>query len=407
MGKKLPAMQISEKVKNIPEALSIYMNQLVYSLKRNNEKIKVLSLGEAYFDIPLFDFQKMDFTKGYHYSESRGLPELRSKIAGYYTKQYSAPVNGEDELLISAGSKPIIYMAIQAVINDGDEVLMPEPAWLSYPEQIKLAGGIPRYIPYYEPVNRYVDFITEKTKILIINNPNNPAGRSYTRQELEHIYRICRERGVYVLSDEAYSDFTLNGSFTSLANIAPDKDGIIVVNSLSKNFGISGWRIGYVIAAPYLIDHILKLNQHLITCGATILNMYLAKYFDELIAITLPQAKAVVDRRKVITDYMDEIGLDHLEGNATFYCFVNIGSYGHSSLDYCLYLLFRYHIAAVPGSAYGSSTERFIRIGVGAEPIESLKESIDIIRRVIAEDEFDEQVVREGLKSIGMKKFGE
>ncbi len=407
MTQKLPTLQLSNKVQDIPEALSIYMNQLVYSLKRKGEAIQVLSLGEAYFDIPMFDFQKLDFTKGYHYSESRGIPELRSKIAEYYMKHYFAAINDENEILISAGSKPIIFMAIQAVINEGDEILMPEPAWLSYPEQVKLAGGVPKYIPYYEPVEKYVYYMTEKTRMFIINNPNNPAGRRYTKDELQYIYDICRSRGIYVLSDEAYSDFIIGDPFTSLINIAPDKDGIIVVNSLSKNFGISGWRIGYVVAAPQLIDAILKLNQHLITCGATILNMYLATYFDDLIAITLPQAKEVVERRKIIDDYMNEVGLAHLEGDATFYFFVNIGEYKYSSLDFCLFLLFKYHIAAVPGSAYGASTERFIRIAVGVETVESLKRAIDIIKTVIETNEYDHELVSEGLKSIKMRKFGE
>lgn len=405
MKQKLPALQISNKVQNIPEALSIYMNQLVYSLKRKGESIQVLSLGEAYFDIPMFDFNKLDFTKGYHYSESRGLPELRKKIAEYYLKHYSAPINDENEILISAGSKPIIFMAIQAVLNEGDEVLMPEPAWLSYPEQVKLAGGVPKYIPYYEPVENFVNYFTKKTRMLIINNPNNPSGKRYTKEELEKIYHMCRNRGIYVLSDEAYSDFIIGDPFTSLINVAPDKDGVIVVNSLSKNFGISGWRIGYIVAAPRVIDAVLKLNQHLITCGPTILNMYLARYFDDLIAITLPQAKEVVEHRKVIDEYMTEIGLDHLEGDATFYLFVNIGNYKYSSLDFCLYLLFKYHIAAVPGSAYGASTERFIRIGVGVETVESLKNTIKIIKNLIETDEYDEGVVTEGLDSIKMRKF--
>lgn len=405
MKPELPALQISNKVQDIPEALSIYINQLVYSLKRKGEKVQVLSLGEAYFDIPMFDFNQLDFTKGYHYSESRGLPELRKKIAEYYMEHYSATINDDNEILISAGSKPIIFMAIQAVLNEGDEVLMPEPAWLSYPEQVKLAGGVPKYIPYYEPVENYIRYITEKTRLLIINNPNNPSGRRYTQEELEQIYHMCRTRGIYVLSDEAYSDFIVGNPFTSLINVAPDKDGIIVVNSLSKNFGISGWRIGYIVAAPQIIDAVLKLNQHLVTCGPTILNMYLARYFDDLIAITLPQAKEIVERRKVIDEFMTEIGLDHLEGDATFYFFVNIGNYKYSSLDFCLYLLFKYHIAAVPGSAYGASTERFIRIGVGVETVESLKKTIKIIKNVIETNEYDEDVVTEGLNSIKMRKF--
>ena len=135
-----PKRQLSEKVCNIPEALSVYMNNVVYAMKRRGDTIKVLSLGEAFFEIPMFPFEEIDFKKGYHYSESRGMPELREIVAKYYTQKYNAPINAEDEILISAGSKPLIYMAFQAVLNPGDEVLIHEPAWLSYPEEIKLAN---------------------------------------------------------------------------------------------------------------------------------------------------------------------------------------------------------------------------------------------------------------------------
>lgn len=144
----LPKLQISEKVKDIPEALSIYMNTLVYNMRRRGESVTTLSLGEAYFDIPRFDFNGIDFTKGYHYSESQGLPELRVKIADYYNRVYGAQIDADKNVIISAGSKPLIFMAMQAVLNPGDEVLVHEPAWLSYPEEAKLADAIPRYIPY-------------------------------------------------------------------------------------------------------------------------------------------------------------------------------------------------------------------------------------------------------------------
>jgi len=123
---KYPTMQLSERVKNIPEALSIYINQLVYDQKRKGKDLTVLSLGEAFFDIPMFSFSKLDFGKGYHYSDSRGIPELREKIAAFYKRQYNADINPTDEILITAGSKPVIFFAMQATLNPGDEVLIHE-----------------------------------------------------------------------------------------------------------------------------------------------------------------------------------------------------------------------------------------------------------------------------------------
>ncbi len=400
-----PPMQLSEKVNSIPEALSVYMNNVVYSMRRRGDSIKVLSLGEAYFDIPMFPFEDIDFQKGYHYSESRGLLELREIISRYYDVHYSASINPDKEIIISAGSKPLIYMAFQAVLNPGDEVLIHEPAWLSYPEEVKLSGGVPSFIPYDCPLDDFPHYFTDRTKMLVINNPNNPAGKIYSREELEKLYELCRPLGIYILVDEAYSDFVVDQAFTSMVNVVPDKDGIIVVNSLSKNLGISGWRVGYVIASPELVYNILKLNQHLITCPPTVLLLYLAKYFDDLVKITLPQARAVVRKRAEIVRYMDELGLETLDGSATFYIFVNIGGYEHSSLDLALYLLAKYHISVVPGLAYGKSTDRFIRVGVGAEPMDTLKAALKTIKTVIDNNEFDNDLVDSVLKDLNMHRF--
>lgn len=401
----LPKMQISDKVASIPEALSVYINNVVYKMKRRGDKFTTLSLGEAYFDFPFYGFDDLDIKSGYHYSESLGIPGLRNKIAEYYAKRYDTHIDVDKEILISAGSKPIIYMALQTILNPGEEVLIHEPAWLSYPEQIKLANGVTVNIPYDCPVKDFEKYITDKTRALIINNPNNPAGMVYSREDLEYLYNLCRPRGIYIISDEAYSDFVVNDKFYSLANIAQDKDGIIVVNSLSKNFGISGWRVGYVISSHEIIYNILKLNQHLITCPSTILLMYLEKHFDDLLSYTLPQALKVTERRNKIEKFVREQGLATLGGASTFYMFVNIGEYIYSSFDLALYLIFKYYIAVVPGSAYGKSTERFIRIGVGTESDEAMRDAIRIIKKVIDSQEFDQALVETGLRELDMQKF--
>ncbi len=404
----LPKMQLSDKVNEIPEALSIYINQLVYSLKREGNKITTLSLGEAFFDIPQFDFAKLQEKwgdNGYHYHESLGLPELRKKICEFYGKMYNAPIDYNKEILITAGSKPIIFMAMQAVLNEDDEVLIHEPAWLSYQEQTKVANGKPVFIPYDCKPQDFNTYFSQKSKILIINNPNNPAGFVYSKEELLSIYEQCREKGIYVLVDEAYSDFVIDDEFHSMASLVPDKDGIIVVNSLSKNMGLSGFRVGYVIATNDIISNILKLNQHLITCGATIVSHYLAEYFDDILEITLPQVRQVVEKRKTIGQYMDKIQLKRMPGESTFYFFANIEDFKKTSMDFCLYLLFKHGIATVPGSAYGDSTERFIRISIGTETLEDIYKALDIIKELIDVGDCDAGYIEEQLKMHNMSKF--
>jgi aspartate/methionine/tyrosine aminotransferase len=403
--KNYPKMQISNRVKGIPEALSIYINQLVYDQKRRGIDITTLSLGEAYFDIPCYDFSKLNFEKGYHYSESIGLLELRQKICEYYKKSYNANVKYQNEILISSGSKPIIFMAMQAVLNEGDEVLIHEPAWLSYQEQIKLVGAIPRFIPYNCTAQDFNKYFTEKTRMIVINNPNNPAGWIYKKEELQSVYNQCRPKGIYLLVDEAYSDFVVNDDFYSAVNISENKDGVIVVNSLSKNMGISGWRVGYVIAASEIIKYILKLNQHLITCASTILLHYLAYYFDDLLACTLPQVRETVKKRQRIESYMKEIGLQFLPGSSTFYFFIDISKFQGTSLDFALYMLLKYNLAVVPGSAYGSSTEKFIRISIGTESEERISKALDLIKRLLDSKEFDKEYIHSKLKENNWTYF--
>lgn len=403
---KYPKMQISKKVQEIPQALSIYINQIVYEQKRKGYDITTLSLGEAYFNIPLFDFKKLDQEKCYHYSESQGLLPLREKIADFYKKYYNVQVNPKTELLISAGSKPIIFMAMQAVLNEGDEGLIHEPAWLSYQEQLKLVGAEPKFIPYNCSPKDFYKYFTDKTRMIILNNPNNPAGWLYSKEDLTEIYNQCRERGIYVLVDEAYSDFVPNDAgFYSMANIVSGKDGIIVVNSLSKNMGMSGLRVGYVISTPEVIQQILKLNQHILTCATTIILHYLARYFDDIINITLPQVKDVIDKRNRIAKFMDEIGLEYLKGDNTFYFFVNIKDFPAFSLDFALYLLLNYNIAVVPGSAYGESTERFVRISIGTESEDRIHDALMLIKDFMSIKEFDEKKLELMLKENEIIKF--
>src|SRR5262249_3501524 len=221
-------------------------------------------------------------------------------------EQYGAPVDAAD-IIITAGSKAAIFMATMAALNPGDDALIHEPAWLSYPAHVKLARGTPHFIPYDKTPEEFEQYFTPNTKLLIICTPNNPGGHVYSREALEKIYRLCQKRGAWLMVDEAYSDFVLD-SFVSAASIAPDKENLIIANSLSKNMGMSGWRVGYTISSPKMNVILQKLNQHIISCAPTILTHYMERYFDDVIAHTLPQVREVVEKRKRIADYMDSIG---------------------------------------------------------------------------------------------------
>lgn len=372
-------------IDGIVQAMSIKYNNLVYDMKSQGDDIIVLSLGEAFFDIPLYAFDDLPYPDIYHYSHSRGLIELRERLARYYAEQYEVPVDPDKEIIVTAGSKIAIHMAFMAILNPGDEVIIPEPAWVSYPEQVRLCHCTPVPVPYYESMMDVEKYITKKTKAIVLNFPHNPCGRVLPKEELEYLHALARRHDIYLLADEAYSDFLLDeDKFISTGWHDPEKEHSIVCNSMSKNYGLSGWRIGYVITNPDLIFQILKINQHLITCPATILEHYLVKHFDDILAITMPQILDVVNKRKTLAAYMDSLGMSYLPGTATFYFFVSIERSRLTSEEFCTKLLMDHHISTVPGLGYGQSCDNFIRVSVGTESMERTMYGVRMINELIS-----------------------
>ena len=378
-------LQPATHLAGIDQAISIRYNNLVYEMKARGEDVIVLSLGEAFFEIPLFRFDDLPMPDGYHYSHSRGVPELRRRLAAYYGSRYGVPVSPDSEILVTAGSKIAIHMCLMAVVNPGDEVMVLEPAWVSYSEQVKLCHGVPVMVPWDRSVFELEELITPRTRVIILNNPNNPSGKVYSREELEHLHALAERHGVFLLSDEAYSEFVEESSFISCGVMDPGKEHTIVCNSMSKNYGMSGWRIGYVIAGRAILDQVLKVNQHLITCPATILEHYLERHFDDILEITRPQIADVVRRRRELADYLDELGLSALPGSATFYLFVSIAGSSLSSEEFCTRLLTERGVCAVPGIGYGRSCDRFVRVSVGTESMERTREGLRRIRALVEE----------------------
>jgi len=374
---------LSRVTTDAEQAMSIKYNTMVYELRRQGKKIIVMSLGEAYFDIPLFPMDDLPHPEYYHYSHSRGIPELREKIARYFNDAYDVPINPESEIIVTAGSKAAIHFGLMSILDPGDEVIIREPAWVSYPEQVKLCYGVPVQIPYYKTIREWEEYITPKTRAIIVNNPHNPTGYVYKEWEHRFLLDLAEKHNIWILCDEAYSDFLIDGSFISIGKLDRDKERSIICNSISKNYGISGWRLGYIIGKPELIFNVLKVNQHLITCPATILEYYIAKHFDRILDITHPQVVDVVRKREELERYMDEIGLKHLDGTATFYFFVSIAPSRLSSEEFATHLLQNEYISVVPGLGYGASCDQFVRVSVGTAPMDDNKYGLRKIKELI------------------------
>ena len=373
-------------VQDIIEAMSIKYNNRVYEKKQRGEDVIRLSFGEAYFDIPLFPFDDLPMPGLYHYSHSRGIPELRTLLAEYYKARFGVPVDPDTEIVVTAGSKIALHMSFMAILEPGDEVLIHEPAWVSYTEQVRLCHAVPVSLPYDTAISEYGRFITERTRAIVVNNPNNPTGRLITAAEWRELHRLAAQHDLYIVSDEAYSDYVLApAGFISAALYDPAKTHTVVCNTLSKNYGMSGWRIGYVFTNAALMQQILKLNQHLVTCPATVLEMYMVRHFHEVLGITAPQIRDVVVKRQAVARMLDELGLTYLPGEGTFYLFVSIGESALGSEEFSDRLLDERGVSTVPGIGYGDSCDGFIRISVGVEEMDRIRAGLEHIAEFIRE----------------------
>jgi aminotransferase len=251
---------------------------------------------------------------------------------------------------------------------------------------VRLCHGRPVRLPYSTAIAEYGRFISERTRAIVVNNPNNPTGRLLTADEWRELHRLAVQHDLYIISDEAYSDYVLEaGDFISAATFDLPKAHTIVCNTLSKNYGMSGWRIGYVFTNEELLYQILKLNQHLITCPPTVLEWYIVRHFHEVLGITAPQIRDVVVKRRAVARMLDSFGLRYLPGEGTFYLFMSIQESGLGSEEFCTRLLDERGVSTVPGLGYGESCDRFIRLSVGAEGIDRIRGGVEHIAQFIRE----------------------
>lgn len=379
-------LQFSARMQKVKKARSVYINELVYSAKRAGKDPIVLSLGEAYFDIPNYGFDDEIVLGGYHYSDSQGLPKLRQKISEYLDRVHSASdINADDNIIISGGSKLLTYMSMLITLNDGDEVLLHEPAWLSYEDQALLCGATVRYLPYQYTLKEISDGFSDVTKLVVINNPNNPAGWVYDFNSLNDMIAQAEEKGIYVLVDEAYSEFTRGQGFRSATSLVRQYSNLIVVNSISKNFGMSGWRIGFAVASQEIIAKLKITNQHVITCAPTMLQQYIEKNFEKIWSTCNKQIHELLNKRQKVLEMLNKYGFKVLDGDATFYFFVELWPQGINSSELVEKLLVEDGVAVVPGEAYGKSTSHFVRLSFGAESLERIETALCKIKERMRE----------------------
>ena len=341
-----------------------------------------LGVGEPDFDTPwhIRDEGIYSLEKGRtFYTSNAGLKELREEIAGYlYRKQgirYEHPMK---EILVTVGGSEAIDIGFRAMINPGDEVLIPQPSFVSYEPCAVMAGATPVIInlkaenEFRLTARELEDAITDKTKILVLPFPTNPTGAIMERKDLEEIAEVIIKHDIYVMSDEIYSELSYKEKHVSIAQIPGMKERTILINGFSKAFAMTGWRLGYACGPEAIIEQMIKIHQFAIMCAPTT-SQYAAiealKNGDEDVA---EMCTAYNQRRRYLVHCFKEMGLECFEPYGAFYIFPCIKEFGMSSDDFAMRFLKEEKVAVVPGNAFGDCGEGYLRISY-ASSLENLK----------------------------------
>lgn len=321
-----------------------------------------------------------------YYTSNWGLMELREEICNYLARKCGLTYHPENEVLVTVGGSEGIDLAIRALVNPGDEVLIPEPCFVCYEPCTKLAGGMPVPIvtkaedKFKLTPEALEEKITPKTKLLILPYPNNPTGAIMTREDLEKIAAVLRKTNIMVLSDEIYGELTYAQEHTSIAALDGMQERTIIINGFSKTYAMTGWRLGYAVGHKDIIYQMTKIHQYAIMSSPTT-SQYAAiaalKNGDEDVERMREEYNY---RRRVMVDGFQKMGLDCFEPEGAFYVFPSIQSTGMDSETFCESLLKAQKVAVVPGTAFGRSGEGFIR----ASYCYSLKSINEALERIAA-----------------------
>lgn len=348
-----------------------------------------LGVGEPDFSTPwhiredaLYSIQKGQTT----YTSNAGLLPLREKIAQYVYSEHNLSYSPEKEVLITVGVSEGLDLALRAILNPNDEVLIPEPSYVSYKPCVLLAGGKPVIVPTKMSSNFKIggedikERLTDKTKALILCYPNNPTGMTYTKDELSSIASVCCENNIIVISDEIYGLLSYEKEHIPFATLSGARDLTIWLSGFSKGYAMTGWRLGYAIGCEEIISAMCKIHQYTMLC-APIMSQYAA--ISALSSNSFKEMREEFSRRRrLIVDGFNSIGLPTLMPDGAFYIFPSIEKTALSSSDFAERLLFEEKVATVPGDVFGECGEGFIRCSY-ATSTEKIEQAIERIKRFL------------------------
>ena len=343
-----------------------------------------LGVGEPDFDTPWHIREEGIYSleKGCtFYTSNAGLKELKQEICRYLYRRFDVSYNPDSEVMVTVGGSEAIDIALRAMCDPGDEVLIPQPSYVSYVPCTMLAGGKPVVIELEEKDNfkltpeKLLEKITDKTKILVMPFPNNPTGAIMTKEDLAPIVDIIIEKDLFVISDEIYSELTYGTDHVTIAAFPGMKDRTILINGFSKSYAMTGWRLGYAAAPHRILEQMLKIHQFAIMCAPTTSQYAAVSALRDGDNDVQMMREAYDQRRRFVLHAFKEMGLDCFEPEGAFYAFPSIKRFGMTSDEFATRFLREEKVAVVPGTAFGASGEGFLRVSY-AYSLKNLKEAL-------------------------------
>ena len=324
------------------------------------------------------------------YTDFRGDPELRAEICKYYKEEYKMDV-ADEEVFVCASACLGMYLALEAILDDGDEVILQAPYFTPYPQQVELARGIPVELPTYEEedfqinMERLESLITERTKALVINSPSNPTGNCLTVETMEKIAEIAEKYDLIVVSDDIYTSFSYQNEFIPFASLPGMKERTIILNSFSKNFTMTGWRVGNIIAPDFIIKIIQQINENVVFTAPSI-SQRAAIHALRNRDVVQPDMVAEYRKRMFFAaEKINEIPKMSViyPPKGSFYLFINIKESGLTSEEAADIVLREAHVLMLPGNAFGTCGEGYLRVACTVD-VDTLGEAIDRIKKIKA-----------------------
>ncbi|MCR4798371.1 MAG: aminotransferase class I/II-fold pyridoxal phosphate-dependent enzyme [Lachnospiraceae bacterium] len=352
-----------------------------------------LGVGEPDFDTPwrIRDEAIYSLEKGRtFYTSNAGLKELKEEISAYLHRKYDLSYDPAGEIFVTVGGSEAIDVALRAMLDPGDEVLIPQPSYVSYEPCTILANGTPVIIDLKEEnefrltARELEEAITDRTKILVLPFPNNPTGAIMERQDLEAIAEVIIKHDIFVLTDEIYSELSYKNEHVSIASLPGLKERTIYINGFSKAFAMTGWRLGYACGPKEIIAQMLKIHQFAIMCAPTTSQYAAVEALRSCDAEVAEMKEEYNGRRRYLVKRFADMGVKCFEPFGAFYIFPSIRQFGLTSDEFATQLLHRKKVAVVPGTAFGKSGEGFIRISY-AYSLEQLKLALDRIEEFVTE----------------------